>query len=286
MVGKPVDVSSYLLPTLEGFRNQLLDLTSMNNLLNLPLARGRLMRFVACDPQVILNTLCSDKLLGLKYLLKPPEEEEHELEGQEFNAALVQARQQDPLYQQILVDSSAGQGHSPALAQAEDRLRSRVREAFEQGGKNSSMNNLAKWAEAQGINPSYDLSFAENIPTDGNEVLQVFLLAQQLERLAEGMGKEARSSIEETGNNILYLAFGCLEWSEKNKPFYAPLVLLPVELIKSTSPGGAKSFSLRGTDDVPVGNVTLKERLRRDFSIDFPLPNLDKDGANLKAYFD
>ena len=285
MVGKPVDVSSYLLPTLEGFRNKLLDLTSRNNLLNLPLERGRLMRFVACDPQAILNTLCSGNLLELKALPNPPEEE-HELEGQEFQAALVQARQQDPLYQQILVDSSADKGHSPALAQAEDRVRSRVREAFEQGGKSSATKNLAKWAESQGINPSYDLSFAENIPPNKNETLQVLLLAQQLERLAEGMGKEARSSIEETGNNILYLAFGCLEWSEKNKPFFAPLILLPVELIKSTSPGGAKSFSLQGTEDAPVGNVTLKERLRRDFLIDFPLPNPNEDVVDIKAYLD
>ena len=285
MVGKPVDVSSYLLPTLEGFRNKLLDLTSRNNLLNLPLARGRLMRFVACDPQAILNTLCSGNLLELKALPNPPEEE-HELEGQEFQAALVQARQQDPLYQQILVDSSAEKRHSPALAQAEDRVRSRVREAFEQGGKSSATKNLAKWAESQGINPSYDLSFAENIAPNKNETLQVLLLAQQLERLAEGMGKEARSSIEETGNNILYLAFGCLEWSEKNKPFFAPLILLPVELIKSTSPGGAKSFSLQATEDAPVGNVTLKERLRRDFSIDFPLPNPNEDVVDIKAYLD
>jgi hypothetical protein len=218
MMTKPVDGNSYLLPTLEGFRNKLLDLTSRNNLLNLPLARGRLMRFVACDPQAILNTLCSGNLLELKALPNPPEKE-HELEGQEFQTALVQARQQDPLYQQILVDSSADKGHSPALAQAEDRVRSRVREAFEQGGNSSATKNLAKWAESQGINPSYDLSFAENISPNKNGILQVLLLAQQLERLAEGMGKEARSSIEETGNNILYLAFGCLEWSEKNKPF-------------------------------------------------------------------
>ena len=156
MVGKPVDVSSYLLPTLEGFRNKLLDLTSRNNLLNLPLARGRLMRFVACDPQAILNTLRSGNSLELKALPNPPEEEEHEVEDQEFQAALVQARQQDPLYQQILVDSSAEKRHSPALAQAEDRVRSRVREAFEQGGKSSPTKNLAKWAEAQGINPNYD----------------------------------------------------------------------------------------------------------------------------------
>ena len=289
MMREPIDGSSYLLPTLEGFRNKLLNLTSKNNLLNLGLTSrrtARLMRFVACDPQAILNTLCSGNLLELKALPSPPEEEEHGLEAQEFQVALVQARDQDPLYQHIFTDSSAGNGHGPALAQAEDRVRSRVREAFEQAGKSSATKNLAIWAEAQGINPSYDLSFEDNLPPDRHGTLQVLLLAQQLECLAEGMGKSARSSIEETGNNILYLAFGCLEWSERNKSFFAPLILLPVELIKSTSRGGAKSFFLRGTEDAPIGNVTLKERLRRDFLISFPLPNSNEDGVDLKAYFD
>jgi very-short-patch-repair endonuclease len=283
------DVNSYLLPTLEGFRNKLLDLTSRNNLLNLSLASkrtGRLMRFVACDPQAILNNLCSGYTLELKPLPDPPEEEEKKLEGEEFKAALVRAREQDPLYQQIYADSSDDKKFSPALAQAEDRLRSKVREEFEQRDKSSATKNLAKWAETQGINPSYDLSFSDKKPPSKNGTLQVLLLTQRLERLAESMRKSARSSIEETGNNILYLAFGCLEWSEKNKTFYAPLILLPVELIKSSTRGGTKSYSIRGTEDAPVGNVTLKERLRRDFLIDFPLPNLTEDGGNLKAYFD
>ena len=283
------DVNSYLLPTLEGFRNKLLDLTSRNNLLNLSLKRSRtarLLRFVACDPQAVLNTLCSGSTLELKPLPDPPEEEEKKLEGEDFKFALARAREQDPLYQQILADSSADKNFSPALAQAEDRVRSRVREAFEQGGKSSATKNLAKWAETQGINPSYDLAFSDKIPPGKNGTMQVLLLAQRLERLAEGLRKNARSSIEETGNNILYLAFGCLEWSEKNKSFFAPLILLPVELIKSSTRGGAKSFALRGTEDAPVGNVTLKERLRRDFLIDFPLPILTEDGGDLKGYFD
>ena len=79
MVKASNDVNSYLLPTLEGFRNKLLDLTSRNNLLNLSLTSSRsarLMRFVACDPQAVLNTLCSGSTLELKPLPDPPEEEE------------------------------------------------------------------------------------------------------------------------------------------------------------------------------------------------------------------
>lgn len=289
MVFTSKDVNSHLLPTLEGFRNKLLDLTSRNNLLNLSLTSSRtarLMRFVACDPEAVLNTLCSGSTLELKPLPDPPEEEENKLEGEDFKAALDRAREQDPLYQQVLADSFGDKNFSPALAQAEDRVRSKVREEFEQGGKSSATKNLVKWAEKQGINPSYDLSISETTPPNINGTLQVLLLAQRLERLAEGLRKNARSSIEETGNNILYLAFGCLEWSEKNKTFFAPLILLPVELIKSSTSGGAKSFSLRGTEDAPVGNVTLKERLRRDFLIDFPLPNLTEEGGDLKAYFE
>ncbi len=289
MAFSSADVNRYLLPTLEGFRNKLLDLTSRNNLLNLALSSrrtARLMRFVACDPQAVLNTLCAGYTLELKPLPDPPKEEEKLLEDVEFKTALLRAQEEDPLYQQILADSSGDTSSSPALAQAEDRVRSKLKEELEMGGKSGASHNLAKWAEELGINPSYDLWFSEWIPPDRNGALQVLLFLQRLERLAEAMRKSARSSIEETGNNILYLAFGCLEWSEKNKSFFAPLILLPVELIKSTTRGGAKSFSLRSTEDAPVGNVTLKERLRRDFSIDFPLPILSEDGGDLKSYFD
>ena len=285
----PQDLNQYLTPTLEGFRNKLLDLTTRNNLLNLSLnskRTARLLRFISCNPQSILGALCDGTSLQITALPDPPDDGEKNEASEEFEKALSLAKDEDPLYQQILADSAGDQGLSPALAQAEDRLRSALREELGQKVKTTkSSRNLAQWAEAQGISSSYELSFAEVSAKASKEGIRVLQLETSLERLAEGIRKLARSSIEETGNNILYLAFGCLEWSDKDRKFFAPLILLPVELSKAATRGGAKTFYLRAADEFPIGNVTLKERLRRDFLIDLPLPAIDSEGVDLNAYF-
>ena len=54
MTVTPAADAAYILPTLEGFRNKLLDLTTRNNLLNLSLKSQRtaqLLRFVDCNLQ-------------------------------------------------------------------------------------------------------------------------------------------------------------------------------------------------------------------------------------------
>ena len=282
-------INQYLIPTLEGFRNKLLDLTTRNNLLNLSLSSkrtSRLLRFIDCDPQVILAELCDGATIQILALPDPPKDNANDEESDEFKQALEVARSQDPLYEQILADSTGDQGLSLALQQAEDRLRSMVREELGVVSKgNKSTRNLVQLAETHGIDPSYELTFSGNLKSGSKSEMHVLHVEASLDRLAEGIRKQARSSIEETGNNILYLAFGCLEWIEKDRKFLAPLVLLPVELTKGATRGGAKTFFLRAADDAPIGNVTLKERLRRDFLIDLPMPAVDTAGVNLMSYY-
>ena len=58
MTVTPAADAAYILPTLEGFRNKLLDLTTRNNLLNLSLKSqrtARLLRFVDCNLQAVLD---------------------------------------------------------------------------------------------------------------------------------------------------------------------------------------------------------------------------------------
>ena len=282
-------INQYLIPTLEGFRNKLLDLTTRNNLLNLSLSSkrtSRLLRFIDCDPQVILAELCDGATIQILALPDPPNDNTNDEESDEFKQALEVARSQDPLYEQILADSTGDQGLSQALYKAEDRLRSMVREGLGVVSKvNKTTRNLVQLAEAHGIDPSYELTFSGNLNSGSKSEMHVLQVEASLDRLAEGIRKQARSSIEETGNNILYLAFGCLEWVEKDRKFLAPLVLLPVELTKGATRGGAKTFFVRAADDAPIGNVTLKERLRRDFLIDLPMPVIDTAGVNLKPYY-
>ena len=92
-------INQYLIPTLEGFRNKLLDLTTRNNLLNLSLSSkrtSRLLRFIDCDPQVILAELCDGATIQILALPDPPNDNTNDEESDEFKQALEVARSQDP----------------------------------------------------------------------------------------------------------------------------------------------------------------------------------------------
>ena len=227
------------------------------------------MRFVDSNLQSVLDGLTNGRKYSLCGLPEFPKEKQPELDDEEIEAALVQARANDPLYQQVLADGDDDEATKVALAQADERLRTTVLEELGKAVKNlQSAKNLAAWAEKQGINPSYSLSLKKEKKQKSS--ITSLLLSPRLERVAESIRKQAQSSIEETGNNILYLAFGCLEWSEKKKSFFAPLILLPVELTKANQ-GGSRTFYISASDDAPVANVTLKERLKRDFGIELCL---------------
>ena len=93
----------------------------------------------------------------------------------------------------------------------------------------------------------------------------------------------ARSTIEEQGVNILYLALGMLHWYERENSEVvrrAPLVLVPVELgrVDANSP-----FHLRYTGTDIGDNLSLRLKLRLDFGLE--LPELDTDALDLPNYF-
>ncbi|MBO2013029.1 DUF3320 domain-containing protein [Hymenobacter negativus] len=94
----------------------------------------------------------------------------------------------------------------------------------------------------------------------------------------------ARTSLEETGANILYLALGMLTWYETERseePRQAPLVLVPVLLERGTA---AERFRLRYTGAEVEGNLSLQARLKAGFGVALPLPELDDDGT-LSDYY-
>ena len=63
--------------------------------------------------------------------------------------------------------------------------------------------------------------------------LQTPYTPQRLERLCSRLSREAKSAIEETGCNMLFLALGFLEWFEdetSDVSHLAPLILVPVQI--------------------------------------------------------
>lgn len=110
--------------------------------------------------------------------------------------------------------------------------------------------------------------------------------AAELQAAMTSLYRSARSSLEENGANTLYLALGFLRWYEtevSQQPRYAPLILIPVDLVRRTV---AKGFIIRSRDEEPQINITLLELLRQDHGLTIggldPLPHDDK-GVDVKA---
>lgn len=104
--------------------------------------------------------------------------------------------------------------------------------------------------------------------------------------VAKNIYRAARNAIEETGANSLFLAIGTLRWYENplsETPRYAPILLLPVEMVRKKG-----SYYIRTRDEEITLNITLVEFLRQNYDIRFKgLETLPKDehGVDVKMIF-
>ena len=100
-----------------------------------------------------------------------------------------------------------------------------------------------------------------------NAVL-VDLGKEELSRRAVAIYRKAQTALQEGGANTLYLALGFLLWKREEKDrkrFRAPLILLPVTLMRKSVRSGVRMLA---HDDEPRFNTTLLEMLRKDFSLE------------------
>ena len=121
-----------------------------------------------------------------------------------------------------------------------------------------------------------------------NHRIRTYLDEATLSGVISNLYRSARTSMEENGANTLYLAIGFLKWYESGiseKPRYAPLVMLPVDIIRKSAQRG---YVFRLRDEEPQFNVTLLEMLRMNFGMTVtgldPLP-LDAHGIDIKMVF-
>ncbi len=124
-------------------------------------------------------------------------------------------------------------------------------------------------AEALGWNTSYDLD--EDAEDDA--VLRVLHFQEQLEIVSRKITTAANTAIEESGTNMLYLIFGFLEWYESDDsklPRLAPLVTLPVSIERNGGKGKAVDIVIEYTGEDVETNLSLAEKMRRDFGLEIP----------------
>lgn len=118
--------------------------------------------------------------------------------------------------------------------------------------------------------------------------LHSYLDENDLAKSLTHLYRSSRTALEENGANTLYIALGLLEWYEtpsSERPRYAPILLLPVEIIRKSA---SKGYVIRSREEDAMMNITLMEMLRQNFGITIngldPLPT-DTSGVDVKMIF-
>lgn len=172
------------------------------------------------------------------------------------------------------------------LAELEDRLSDN--EDFRIMEAPSEWSKSVRDAKMYEIENQRDL--IENIAAQElkNNRIRTFLPFYELEQSLKDLYRNAKLSIEENGTNTMFLALGFLRWFESDvseKARYAPIVLVPVDIVKSSR---NKGYIIRSRQEEAQINITLIEYLRQIFGLKIPnldpLP-LDEHGTNLPLVF-
>lgn len=99
----------------------------------------------------------------------------------------------------------------------------------------------------------------------------------------KNISKKGRTALEETGVNILYMAFGFINWTEDENSQYvmrAPILLVPITIENESA---LDPFKVKVIDDEIILNPTFTYKLQSEFGIKLPAFDSDEDIDN---YFD
>lgn len=164
-------------------------------------------------------------------------------------------------------------------------MKDRVREQLGMAPRAvKSDTTLVQHARNNGITPSYDLPLPTEEHEDGRHTdtnIQTLLLPKDLKRKLNGLTSKCRTWVQETGINVLHVAYGFLEWSEagENETAFAPIILSSAQMEKRRTKDGME-FWVSGTGEEPEVNGVLKEKLRIDFGIKLP----EFSGSSVEDY--
>jgi len=151
----------------------------------------------------------------------------------------------------------------------------------------------AEWnasGSSVGFETMHDTSACGDLLRDEfkNRRLRSVYTEAELDHTVKGLYRNSKTALEENGANTLYLALGVLRWYETDrstKPRYAPVVLIPVEIVRKSAMQG---YVIRLRDDEPQMNITMLEKLKQDFGILVsgldPLPQ-DDHGIDIRTVF-
>ncbi|MBP5284756.1 MAG: DUF4011 domain-containing protein [Kiritimatiellae bacterium] len=126
---------------------------------------------------------------------------------------------------------------------------------------------------------------AANAPSDA---LRATLPEEETRRRLKELYRLAKTDLEESGVNALYLALGFLVWKPKGpdaKSCRAPILLMPVRMVRKNVREG---YAISRLDEDTALNATLVEFLRSGFGLSVegvdPLPE-DESGVDVQKVF-
>lgn len=227
------------LKALENLRMRLLDLTARNRLINFRHTKRGSLRIIDELPDQLVEMLLAEKEMRF---LPIPEPTRDELIAAGY-IEIDEATQQEV---RLLKDPTA-----------------------------------EEWAKYLGLSTAYEVpepSDNKRLFKHADTSIQTLLFPYEMETRLKNLLQTAESAIQEMGANILYLAFGFLEWFDSNNENarIAPLFLVPARLHKGRLNHQTKTYeytlSYSGEDIIP--NLSLREKLRADFAM--ALPDLDE----------
>ncbi len=140
---------------------------------------------------------------------------------------------------------------------------------------------------------SRELADERGASNDRKEQLVADMRAKKLHALytegelfsrARELARQARTDLEEGGVITIYAALGVLKWYESpssEMARFAPLLLAPIKIEYDAR---GQRVLLSRTEDESLGNVTLAEKMRRDFALDLSIladPDLDQSGIDI-----
>ncbi len=234
------DAGTALAPVLASLRAKLLDLSTRNRLLAFSHQTAACLRVVDELPDQLFDGL---------------------LEGRDFGFAAVP----EPSEKELVAYHAADQ----AVPRAGTGLETLPQPKPE------------VWAQHCGIEADYELPIdqgAERPERHRDRTIQTLFYPDQLDRRLRKLRTDARTAVEETGSNLLHLAFGFLEWRDRRsdgRPHLAPLLLVPVELERRLQRGGRHSYRLAYTGEDLQANLSLEKKLDEEFGV--ALPELDEE---------
>lgn len=268
------ELEQYIADRVAQFRKGLLNLSLNNALLNCPHDDNRRGQIRIVDDRIdsVFTRLDEGKSLEVLPLPEPRDAPDDE-DTEEFGTALEEFKNTTVMYR-LARTSIRGDAGPEVKLEREARDVVRLRLGLEPW---TPEHGLAphELARRHGIDPAYDLPpYAEGEVgrTDDRKGLQTLIREPELKAKLRALQARARSDLRDRGVNTLFLALGFLEWFESedsNVSHLAPLVLVPVEIVR-LGRGGPASYRITASGEGTVDNSTLSVFLDRNFDIVLP----------------